>query len=186
MSQNEEPHGFDLEQRLPARGEVFPDLADSDEATQWAYAGRLSSRADAMPSCAGVRKDAHASASAENARRGWRGTLTASEAARLRWSRQREKQSEEDDGDAQEHDASDVDEQGVIERLKRRVEETGDPQAARELRAWLDRAKEAAPDVVDVAAMSREQRDWMIARMDANYRAMMAGEDVCPACGHIR
>jgi hypothetical protein len=74
----------------------------------------------------------------------------------------------------------------VVERLRRRIKETGDPNAARELRAWLDRAKEAAPVEVDVAVMSRQQRDWMIARLDADYKAMMAGEDICPACGHVR
>jgi hypothetical protein len=68
-----------------------------------------------------------------------------------------------------------ADEKQVVERLKRRIKESGDPNAARELRAWLDRAKEAAPAEVDVAAMSRQQRDWMIARLDAEYRAMQEG-----------
>jgi hypothetical protein len=68
-----------------------------------------------------------------------------------------------------------ADEKEVVQRLRKRIKDTGDPNAARELRAWLDRAKEAAPKEVDVREMTRVQRDWMIARLDEEYRAMQEG-----------
>ena len=89
------------------------------------------------------------------------GYLNPSEAARLRWSRERARQASSETLDAEkiEHE----DEAEVVAALRKKAR-AGDANAARELRAWLDR-KQERPTEVDAAALSRGLRDEILRRL---------------------
>src|SRR4051812_5961375 len=88
---------------------------------------------------------------------------------------ERERQDSENKTDAQDLGDLEIDERDVIERLNRRVHEPGDPNAARELRAWLDRANEQAPEELDLDALTRREAKWMLARLHEQYERMTRG-----------
>lgn len=115
------------------------------------------------------------------------GGLSPAEAARLRWAKERARKAEQEEH-ADEDGATPrlvlvpIRQRAVIAALEAKAS-TGDVQAARELRPWLDRVPQGEEDGVDFATLTKRERDYLAVRFLEELRQL---EGESPAQGSNR